>query len=76
MQLKRRLTSQTCFCKMGILRFNKFHFGFAAIFHFMAHATTAFFYCCIADGSRLKLIATIELLDTNPKTGSSIYAEQ
>jgi hypothetical protein len=61
---------------MGNLRFYKFHFGFAAVFHFMAHATTAFFYSCITDGSRLKLIATIELLDANSKTGSSINTEQ
>jgi hypothetical protein len=42
----------------------------------MAHATTTFFYGCVADGSRLELIATIELLDANSNTGSSINAEQ
>jgi hypothetical protein len=61
---------------MGILRFNKFYFGFAAVFHFMAHATAVFCYCCVTNGSRLELIATIELLDAYSKTGSSINTEQ
>ncbi len=61
---------------MRILRFNKFYFCFTTVFHFMAHATTTLFYCCVTNGSRLELIAAIELFDANTKTGSSINTEQ
>lgn len=76
MKFKCRQISEACLSKMCVLRLNKLYFGFTAVFHFMAHATTAFFYCCITDGGRLELITAIELLNTYPKTGSSINAEQ